>query len=119
MPVQSHNYRSILNIMILTIVVVLIVLWFLGYAPITGLNIPDITLFSLNNHPVTLWNLLILAAIGWAISILPSPFREIASVILVLWVLSVIGILAISGLPSILVIAIIVGLVIYLLKGRS
>ena len=115
--VHSENYRSILNVMILAIVVVLIILWFLGYAPISGINIPNIVLFSINNHPITLWNLLILAVIGWAISILPSPFREIASVILVLWVLSVIGILAISGLPSILVIAIIVGLVIFLFRG--
>lgn len=105
--------------MLIAIIIILIILWFLGYAPITGLNIPDVTLFVINSHPVTLWNLLILAVVAWAISILPSPFREIGGVALVLWVLSVIGILAISGLSSILVIAIIVGLVLYMLKGSA
>jgi len=103
--------------MIVAIVIILIVLWLLGYAPISGLNIPDIVLFSINNQQITLWNILILAVIAWAMGILPRPFREIASVLLVLWILSVVGILAIAGLPSILVIAIIVGLVIFLLKG--
>lgn len=103
--------------MILLIVIILIILWLLGYAPISGFNIPDITLFAINGYPITLWNILTLAVIGWAISILTSPFREIASVILILWILSVIGILAISGLPSILVITIIIGLVAFLLKG--
>ncbi len=105
--------------MIITILVILIILWFLGYAPITGLNLPDITFFEINGYPITLWNLLTLAVIGWAISILPRPFREIASVILVLWVLSVIGILAVPGLSSILVIAIIIGLVISLFRGGT
>lgn len=105
--------------MILAIVIILIILWLLGYAPISGLNIPDITLFAINGHPITLWNILTLAVIGWAISILPRPFREIASVMLVLWILSVIGVLAISGLSSILVIAIIIGLVLFLFKGSS
>lgn len=105
--------------MLVTILIILIVLWFLGYAPITGLNIPDIILFSVNNHPITLWNILILIVIGWTISILPRPFREIASVLLVLWVISVVGILAISGLPSIIVLAIIIGLVFYIFKGRD
>jgi len=104
---------------IITVLIVLIVLWVLGYAPVSGINIPDIVLFTLNNHPITLWNILILAAIGWVIGILPSPFREVASVILVLWVLSTIGILGISGLPSILVIAVIIGLVVFILRGAK
>lgn len=105
--------------MILAIVIILAILWFLGYAPISGVNIPNIVLFNFNNQPITLWNILILAVIGWAISILPSPFREIGGVLLILWVLSVLGILAIAGLPSILVIAIIIGLVLFLFKGSS
>ena len=103
--------------MIITILIILIVLWFLGYGPVTGLNIPDITLFSINNNPITLWNILILLVVAWAIGILPRPFREIASVLLVIWILSVLGFLAIAGLSSMLVIAIIIGLIIYAVKG--
>jgi hypothetical protein len=98
--------------MLITIIIILAILWFLGYAPISGLSIPNLVLFTINNHPVTLWEILILAVIGWAISILPRPLQAIASVLLVLWILSVLGILAIAGLSNIIVLVIIVGLIV-------
>lgn len=104
--------------MLFAILIILIGLWFLGYVPIGGVHIPNTVLTSVNNHPITLWNVLILFAVLWAISILPSPFREIASVLLLFWVLSVGGILAIAGLSNILLIAIIVGFGFYILKGH-
>lgn len=97
--------------MLVAIVIILIILWFFGYSPIS-LSIPNIVLFTLNNHPVTLWEILILAVIGWAISILPRPFQTIASILLLLWVLSVLGILAIAGLPNIIILVIIIGLIV-------
>src|SRR5579864_6520069 len=98
--------------MLIAIVIILVILWFLGYAPISGISIPNFVLFTINNHAVTLWEILILVAIGWAISILPRPFQAVASILLLLWVLSVLGILAIAGLSNIIVIVIIVGLII-------
>ena len=98
--------------MLVAIIIILVILWFLGYAPITGISIPNFVLFTINSHPVTLWELLILIVVGWAIGILPRPFQLIASVLLLLWILSVLGILAFAGLPNIIVIVIIIGLVI-------
>lgn len=98
--------------MIIAIVIILIVLWFLGYAPISGISIPNVVLFNINNHAVTLWELLILGAVAWAISILPRPFQIAGSVLLLLWVLSVLGILAIGGLSNIIVLVIIVGIIV-------
>ncbi len=98
--------------MLVAIIIILVILWFLGYAPLSGIAIPNIVLFSINNHPVTLWEILILVVIGWAIGILPRPFQTIASILLVLWVLSVLGILAIAGLSNIIVLVIIVGLIV-------
>jgi hypothetical protein len=103
--------------MIATILVILIILWILGYAPLS-VNIPDITLFVFNGRPISLWDLLILAIVGWAIGVLPSPFREIASVLLLLWVLSTLGILAVAGLANIIVLVIIGGLILSLIRGR-
>src|ERR1035437_2338074 len=97
--------------MIIAIVIILIILWFLGYAPISGISIPNFVLFTVNNHAVTLWEVLILAVIAWAIGILPRPFQAVASVLLLLWVLSVLGILGIAGLSNIIVLVIIVGLI--------
>ncbi len=98
--------------MLIAIIIILAVLWFLGYAPISGISIPNIVLFSINNHAVTLWEVLILAVVGWAISILPGPLQAIATILLILWVLSVLGILAIAGLPNIIVLVIIIGLIV-------
>ncbi|MDP3758703.1 MAG: hypothetical protein Q8Q86_03215, partial [Candidatus Daviesbacteria bacterium] len=68
-------------------------------------------LFGINNHAVTLWEILILAVIGWAIGILPRPLQAVATALLLLWVLATLGIFAIAGLPNIIVLVIIVGLI--------
>ena len=97
--------------MLIAIVVILVILWFLGYMPLTGITIPNISLFAINGHTVTLWELLILLVVAWAISILPRPLQAVASILLVLWILSVLGILAITGLSNIIVLVIIIGLI--------
>jgi hypothetical protein len=101
--------------MIALLLVVLIVLWFLGYIHIDGLTIPDFTLFTINGHTITFINLLTFLVISVIVGVLPSPFRQIAGVALLLWVLSVLGILAFAGLSSLIVIAIILGLIAYVL----
>ena len=101
--------------MIIALIIILVVLWFLGYVPISGIVLPNIVhlvVVTINNHPITLLQILILLVIGLAISILPRPLQAVGSVLLVLWVLSVLGILAIAGLSSVVVIVIIVGLVV-------
>jgi len=98
--------------MIIAIIVILAILWFLGYFSLSGISIPNFVLFNINNHPVTLWEILILLVIGWAIGILPRPFQLIASILLLLWILSALGILAIAGLSSIIVLVIIVALIV-------
>lgn len=96
--------------MLLTIVIILCILWFLGYMPISGILIPNIGLFSINNHLVTLWEVLILLVISWAIGILPRPLQTIASILLFFWILSVIGIVTFIS-PNIIVIIIIIALI--------
>ncbi len=103
------RYTLLLD-MLLAIVVILGILWFLGYIHI-GISLPDITLLTINGHAVTLVELLILLVAGWAISVLPNPFKTIAGVLLILWILSTLGILAVGGLSSILVLVIIIGIV--------
>lgn len=98
--------------MLIAIVIILTILWLLGYAPVSGISIPDFALFTINNHPITLWEILILAVVSWAIGILPRPFQAVASVLLVFWIISVLGIFAITGLPNIIVLAIIVALIV-------
>ncbi len=96
------------------ILILLILLWFLGYIHIPGFVIPDITLFTINGREVTLITLAIFFVIIMALEALPSPLRQIGFVVLVLWLLSTLGIV-IAGLASILVLAIILGLILALM----
>jgi hypothetical protein len=100
--------------MLALLLVVLLVLWFLGYGPIEAFSVP---LFQLNARTVSIWDILIFMIILSIIGALPSPFREIGVVFLILWVFAVLGILAFSGLSSLVLIAIIGGLALYLLGG--
>lgn len=93
-----------------TLLVVLIILWILGFIHIEGLVIKDITLFVFNGRSISLWDVLVFTIVLWAIGILPSPLRQIVGILFILWVLSVLGILSIFGLSNLLVLAIIIGL---------
>jgi len=98
--------------MLIAIVIILAILWFIGYIPISGISVPNLVLFTINNHPITLWKILILLVVGWAIGILPGPFKIVASILLLLWILSILGIFAIGGFSGVIVLVIIVGLII-------
>ena len=103
--------------MLALIIIILIVLWYLGYIQIPAFTLLNHVLFTINSHAVTIWEFLILLIIGWAIGILPSPIRQIAGVLLILWILATLGFIAVAGFGSIVVIAIIVGLIFFLLEG--
>lgn len=92
------------------LLVVLVILWVMGLLNIPGLSVPNVTLFSFNRHPITMVNLIIFLMVVWIISLLHSPAREIASILLVLWVLSIFGILAIPGLANIVFLVLVLGI---------
>jgi len=97
------------------IVLILIVLWFFGYIHVQGITVPNFPLFSLNGHSISLWDLLIFIVILWAVEALPGPLRVIAGVLLVIWLLSTLGIIAVVGLSHIIVVVLIIGLVLAVL----
>ncbi|MGI8419843.1 MAG: hypothetical protein ACR2LN_04320 [Candidatus Levyibacteriota bacterium] len=106
--------------MIAALIIILAILWVLGYIHIGGINLPDPALFTINGQVVSIIDLLILALVVMAISILPSPFREISGVLLILWILAVIGVISIVGigLPAIFLFALIIGLIFSLFNNR-
>ena len=104
--------------MLAALFLTLILLWFLGYIRIEGLYIPDFILFSINGQPISLWSILILVFVAWAVSILPTPIKQIVAVLLIIWILAVLGVISLTGiaLANILVLAIIIGIIIALLS---
>ena len=103
--------------MLIGLLAVLIVLWALGYVPLGGISIPDTTFFVINGHSITLLNIIVLVVVAWIVELLPSPFRLIASILLLLWALSVIGIFGFTNAAEWLELTIIVGLAFYILRG--
>jgi hypothetical protein len=99
---------------IIAILVILFLFWLLGYGPFAVLHV---ILLRFNGVAITIWDVLIFLVFIWLVGILPSPFRQIAVVFILIWVLSLLGIIAIAGLSNILIIAIIVGVLLYLLGG--
>jgi hypothetical protein len=99
---------------IVAILVILFFLWLAGYAPFAVLHI---ILLRFNGFAITLWDILIFLVFIWLVGILPSPLRQIAVVFILIWVLASLGIIAIAGLSNILVIAIIVGVLLYVISG--
>lgn len=101
------------------ILLLLVLFWFLEYIQIPWINFPNPTIFSFNNHSVTLINVLTFTLIIWLIGLLPSPFWEIALLILILWILSTIGLIVINGLSNILIVAVIFSLIFYIFSDQS
>jgi hypothetical protein len=96
------------------IILILVVLWFFGYIHIQGFSVPNIPLFTLNGHAISLWDFLIFLVILWAIEALPGPLRVVAMILLVIWLLSTIGIITIGVLSPLMVIFLILGLILAL-----
>ena len=103
--------------MITALLVALIILWILGYISIP--YIPNFYLFTINGHQISLWNMLTFLILLWVVGVLPRPFREISFVLLILWTISVLGIIGFIGLPGMLLIAIIAGMVVYIVQQNN
>lgn len=87
----------------------------MGYGPLVALHIP---LFSIGKYAINLWDILIFLLIMWLIDTLPKPLRVIVVIALVIWLLGVFGIIAIPMFSNLVIIAIIVGLGLYLITNR-
>lgn len=104
--------------MLETVLVVLVVLWIFGIVRVPGFSFPHYTLFSIAGHAITIANILTVLAIIWLINLLPSPFRQIAMILLLLYILSVLGFIAISGFGNLMLAALIVGGIVTLFQQR-
>ncbi|MEN9328549.1 MAG: hypothetical protein RI947_1357 [Candidatus Parcubacteria bacterium] len=96
--------------MINTLLLVLIILLVVNYLQIPVTNF---TLFYIGGHPITLYNIIVFFIVLWLAKFLPSPFREIIGVILILWLLSLFGIFLIPAFSNIIVLILIIALLVY------
>ena len=97
------------------VLILLIILFFTGYIQIPWLKIPEFTVFYLNGRAIDFRDILMAILIVWAIGELPRPFQIIAGVLLMLWVLSILGFVMIGDLSNLILLAIIIGLGLWVL----
>lgn len=97
------------------LILLLLLLWLLGYihVPLT-----HTTLFTVGKSLFTLNDLLLTLVIFWLVSLLPRPFQDLALVLFLLWLLSGLGLIEIAGFGNLVVLAFIVGLIVYLFQNR-
>lgn len=100
--------------MVINIIIILLILWLLGLLRIPWLPFTDITVFRLGKWNVSLIEIALIVILIWGVEKLPSPFRQILYVLIVLWLLVKLGILAVSGASNLILLAIIFG---FLLSG--
>ena len=101
--------------MITVFIVLLVFLWFTGIVTIPSFSILHFALFHINRNPVTIWDILLLAVIIWMAGVLPSPFKGLATILLILWLLAVMGVIAISGFSNLILVLLLLGLILQLL----
>ena len=92
------------------ILLLMVLLYFYGYVQIPGVTVPNPTVFTIFNQPISLAALLIFCAILWTISVLPPVLRVIGMILLAAWTLTELGVIVIAGLSNFIAIAVIVGL---------
>ena len=100
--------------MILVVIALLVILAVFGFIPFSFF---EIVLLRLNGEEITIYDLLVFLVILWAVGILPTPFRQIAVVLVILWVVATLGFIAIPNFSSIVIFGFIAGLVIYAIQS--
>lgn len=95
---------------------ILVVLWLLGIINIPWLMKPNFPAINILGFELTIEKLLVLGLLIWIASSLGGPLRQIVWVLVILWILSALGIIAIGGLSNLLVIGVVVGLIMSLVQ---
>src|SRR5476649_15513 len=82
---------------------ILVILFVSGYVSIPGIHIPNYHIYTLNNHVITLNEILIVFVIFWLIRFAPGYLRIFVGALLIIWILATIGIIMVTGLPAIII----------------
>lgn len=98
------------------LIAIVVVLWLLGIVNVPWLMRPHFPSLNILGFHLTLEKLLIIIALVWIASSLGGVIGKIVWVLVVLWLLSTLGIIAVGGLSNLLVIGVVVGIVLSLVQ---
>ncbi len=103
--------------MLVILLLVLVILWFLNYLGLPSIPL-GLIIFTFLGVSITLYQLLIFLIILAFVGLLPSPLRQIAVFLLLLWLLTIFGLITVINLSDLVVFAVIFGIVYYLIAGK-
>jgi len=103
--------------MVPLIVVILVIIWILGYSPLEVKAISELAAFYINGKPITFLNIVFLLTTLYFVSIIPRPFKQIGLVVAALWVAALLGYVSIPWLEPGMGVVIIIGLIFYAIGG--
>lgn len=98
------------------IIAIVVGLWLLGIIKIPWLVMPHFPVFSVLGYSITIQRLLIIGILIWLGTSLGSPFRQMLWVFFILWLLSTLSLITTLGMGSMIVTAIVVGLILSLIQ---
>lgn len=106
--------------MLIAVILVLMILWALGFLQIVNVDFLRVAIANVGGRAVTILDALIGLSIVMVAVALRGPLGIVVGVLLVLWALSVVGIVVVEGIPlnALLVLVLIVGLVVHVLIRR-
>ena len=102
--------------MLIILLTVIILLWLVGFISIPASSFLTSPVLYFNGRPIGLWDLIVFFVLVWVVSILPQPVKGGVILLLLLWILSLLGILTFSGMGSVLLLLLIVALILHILR---
>ena len=101
--------------MLIILLTVIILLWLVGFISIPPASLLTAPLMHINSRAVGLWDIIIFFVLLYVVSVLPQPVKGGVILLLLLWLLSLFGILVFSGMGSVLLLLVIVALILHIL----
>jgi len=98
------------------IIAILVALWLLGIISIPWFSLPTFPVLQILGYSITIQRLLLILLFTYLALNLGSPFRQIIWVFFVLWLLSILGLIAVGGMAKLLIISLVVGLILSLVQ---
>ena len=106
--------------MLLALVVALVILWVLGLVQPGNLDFLRVRVLPLGTGVLTVLDLLIALSVLVLMAAVRGPLALACGVLLVLWALTIGGVVAVQGVPlsALIILAILAGLMIHILTRR-
>ena len=106
--------------MLIALLLVLVILWALGFLRIGDLDFLRVPAITIDGRVVTLLDILVALTVIFVIAALPGPLGIAAGILLILWLLSVLGLIAIEGVPlsTLIILVIILALLFHIPRRR-